>query len=86
MHGQQHVEQAVLLTLGTRAADDVVQATGELERDHAAHRRIDEAGELRLVRSTFSYSLYDESNIRLQAEVEGGSLMDVGCYNVSGSR
>jgi D-xylose 1-dehydrogenase (NADP+, D-xylono-1,5-lactone-forming) len=43
-------------------------------------------GELRLVRSTFSYSLYDESNIRLQPEVEGGGLMDVGCYNVSGSR
>ena len=43
-------------------------------------------GELRLVRSTFSYSLYDEDNIRLKTEVEGGSLMDVGCYNVSGSR
>ncbi|HET7129184.1 MAG TPA: Gfo/Idh/MocA family oxidoreductase [Gaiellaceae bacterium] len=43
-------------------------------------------GELRLVRSVFSYSLYDESNIRLQPEVEGGGLMDVGCYNVSGSR
>jgi D-xylose 1-dehydrogenase (NADP+, D-xylono-1,5-lactone-forming) len=43
-------------------------------------------GELRLVRSTFSYSLYDEGNIRLQTEVEGGGLMDVGCYNVSGSR
>ena len=43
-------------------------------------------GELRLVRSTFSYSLYDEDNIRLQPEVEGGGLMDVGCYNVSGSR
>ena len=43
-------------------------------------------GELRLVRSVFSYSLYDESNIRLQTAVEGGSLMDVGCYNVSGSR
>jgi xylose dehydrogenase (NAD/NADP) len=43
-------------------------------------------GELRLIRSTFSYSLYDETNIRLQPEVEGGGLMDVGCYNVSGSR
>jgi predicted dehydrogenase len=43
-------------------------------------------GELRLVRSTFSYPLFDESNIRLQTEVEGGGLMDVGCYNVSGSR
>src|SRR5882724_7871251 len=43
-------------------------------------------GELRLVRSTFSYSLYDKENIRLRTEVEGGALMDVGCYNVSGSR
>lgn len=43
-------------------------------------------GELRLIRSAFSYSLYDEDNIRLRTEVEGGSLMDVGCYNVSGSR
>jgi D-xylose 1-dehydrogenase (NADP+, D-xylono-1,5-lactone-forming) len=43
-------------------------------------------GELRLVRSAFSYSLYDETNIRLRTDVEGGALMDVGCYNVSGSR
>jgi D-xylose 1-dehydrogenase (NADP+, D-xylono-1,5-lactone-forming) len=43
-------------------------------------------GDLRLVRSCFSYSLYDTDNIRLQTEVEGGSLMDVGCYCVSGSR
>jgi predicted dehydrogenase len=43
-------------------------------------------GELRLVRSTFSYSLYDEDNIRLRTDVEGGALMDVGCYCVSGSR
>jgi predicted dehydrogenase len=43
-------------------------------------------GQLRLIRSVFSYSLYDHDNIRLQAEVEGGALMDVGCYNVSGSR
>jgi D-xylose 1-dehydrogenase (NADP+, D-xylono-1,5-lactone-forming) len=43
-------------------------------------------GELRLVRSTFSYGLYDETNIRLQTDVEGGALMDVGCYTVSGSR
>ncbi len=43
-------------------------------------------GELRLVRSAFSYALYDESNIRLRTDVEGGALMDVGCYTVSGSR
>ena len=43
-------------------------------------------GELRLIRSAFSYSLYDTENIRLRTDVEGGSLMDVGCYCVSGSR
>ena len=43
-------------------------------------------GDVRLVRSSFSYSLYDTENIRLRTEVEGGSLMDVGCYCVSGSR
>jgi D-xylose 1-dehydrogenase (NADP+, D-xylono-1,5-lactone-forming) len=43
-------------------------------------------GELRLIRSTFSYSLYDDANIRLRTDVDGGALMDVGCYCVSGSR
>jgi predicted dehydrogenase len=43
-------------------------------------------GEPRLIRSVFSYSLYDHDNIRLRTDVEGGALMDVGCYNVSGSR
>ena len=53
-----------------------------------AKQLVDEGaiGELRLIRSAFSYSLYDESNIRLRTELEGGALMDVGCYNVSGSR
>jgi len=43
-------------------------------------------GELRLVRAAFSYSLYDPENIRLRPDVEGGALMDVGSYCVSGSR
>jgi D-xylose 1-dehydrogenase (NADP+, D-xylono-1,5-lactone-forming) len=43
-------------------------------------------GELRLIRSAFSYGLYDTENIRLRPELEGGALMDVGCYCVSGSR
>jgi predicted dehydrogenase len=43
-------------------------------------------GDLRLVRCAFSYSLYDSENIRLRTDVEGGALMDVGCYCVSGSR
>jgi D-xylose 1-dehydrogenase (NADP+, D-xylono-1,5-lactone-forming) len=43
-------------------------------------------GDLRVIRSCFSFSLYDTENIRLRTDVEGGSLMDVGCYCVSGSR
>ncbi len=43
-------------------------------------------GDLRLIRSAFSYGLYDADNIRLRTDVDGGSLMDVGCYCVSGSR
>jgi len=43
-------------------------------------------GELRLIRSAFSYGLYEQDNIRLRTDVEGGALMDVGCYNGSGSR
>jgi xylose dehydrogenase (NAD/NADP) len=43
-------------------------------------------GRLRLVRAAFSFPLDDASNVRLNAELEGGGLMDVGCYCVSGSR
>src|SRR3954452_14064371 len=37
-------------------------------------------GELRLIRAAFSYTMHDETNIRLRTDVEGGALMDVGCY------
>ena len=80
------------------AAFDVAHRTGRLlseafmyrhnPQTKRAKRLVDEGaiGELRLIRSAFSYSLYDEENIRLRAAVEGGALMDVGCYSVSGSR
>jgi D-xylose 1-dehydrogenase (NADP+, D-xylono-1,5-lactone-forming) len=43
-------------------------------------------GELQTIRAAFSYSLYDAENIRLRPDVDGGALMDVGCYCVCGSR
>jgi xylose dehydrogenase (NAD/NADP) len=43
-------------------------------------------GALRVVRSAFSFSLSDPENVRLAAHLDGGALMDVGCYCVSGSR
>jgi predicted dehydrogenase len=42
-------------------------------------------GELRLVRGTFSFSCVP-GDPRLQVGMEGGGLMDVGCYPVSMSR
>ena len=53
-----------------------------------AKQLVDEGaiGELRLIRSTFSYPLYDEANIRLSTALDGGALMDIGCYAVSASR
>jgi D-xylose 1-dehydrogenase (NADP+, D-xylono-1,5-lactone-forming) len=80
------------------AAFDVAERTGMLMSEAFMWRHnpqtkklkglVDQGaiGELRLIRSVFSYSLYDESNIRLRTDVDGGALMDVGCYCVSGSR
>ena len=43
-------------------------------------------GELRLVRAAFSFVLDDPRDVRLLEELEGGGLMDVGCYCISGAR
>jgi xylose dehydrogenase (NAD/NADP) len=43
-------------------------------------------GELRLVRAAFSFTARPASNIRLLAELDGGALMDVGCYCVNSLR
>ena len=43
-------------------------------------------GELQLVRATFSFPLDGRRNIRLDPELGGGALMDVGAYCVSAAR
>ncbi len=43
-------------------------------------------GELRTIRSTFSFSIKKAADVRLNRELAGGSLMDVGTYCVSASR
>jgi len=59
------------------------------------HPRIDQVlklvrrgaiGELRLIRSAFTFRLTRPDNIRLRPELGGGALMDVGCYCVNISR
>jgi predicted dehydrogenase len=43
-------------------------------------------GQLQTIRATFSFVLENPANIRLRSDLDGGSLMDVGCYCVSGAR
>jgi predicted dehydrogenase len=46
-----------------------------------------EIGPLRVVRAAFGFPLGDDpGNVRLQSELDGGALMDVGCYCVSALR
>ena len=43
-------------------------------------------GRLRQVRTSFSFQLRDLGDIRMLPELDGGALMDLGCYCVSGAR
>jgi len=43
-------------------------------------------GDVQTIRASFSFRLGDPANIRMVAGLEGGSLMDVGCYCVNGLR
>ena len=74
-------------------AADRVLAEAFMWRHHPQALRLVEllprVGELRVVRVQFSFvlgSLDPASNIRLSGELEGGALMDVGCYCVSAAR
>ena len=51
----------------------------ELVRDGAI-------GRLAAIRAAFSFPLADATNVRMRPELDGGALMDVGCYCVSGAR
>ena len=51
----------------------------ELVRDRAV-------GDLRMVRAAFSFVASDSADVRLSPALDGGALMDVGCYCVSSTR
>ncbi len=59
-------------------------------RHHPQARRLVELlgqiGELRLIRASFSFLLERADDVRLQAALDGGALMDVGCYCLSAVR
>src|ERR1035437_7285534 len=74
------------------AADSggLVLAEGFMWRHHPQARRLvellEEIGELRLIRASFSFLLERSGDLRLQKALEGGALMDVGCYCLSAAR
>ncbi len=43
-------------------------------------------GEVRAIQAIFSYYLEDPNNVRNQASIGGGALLDVGCYAVNTAR
>ncbi|HSC04867.1 MAG TPA: Gfo/Idh/MocA family oxidoreductase [Solirubrobacteraceae bacterium] len=43
-------------------------------------------GRIRMIRAAFGFVTNDPANVRLQAGLDGGGLMDVGCYCVSATR
>jgi D-xylose 1-dehydrogenase (NADP+, D-xylono-1,5-lactone-forming) len=43
-------------------------------------------GRLRLIRAAFGFYIDDPGNVRLTTSLDGGALMDVGCYCVNGVR
>lgn len=43
-------------------------------------------GEVRLVRGSFTFTLTDPNNVRVNASLDGGSIWDVGCYPISYAR
>jgi xylose dehydrogenase (NAD/NADP) len=76
------------------AADDAGRILMEafMYRHNPQTRRLTELvgegaiGRLQLVRAAFSFPVQGEGNVRLNAALDGGSLMDVGCYCISGAR
>lgn len=73
-------------------AAGVVLMEAFMYRFHPRTRRVLEllqagaVGEVRSIRSAFTFRLRNSDNIRLSAELGGGALMDVGCYCVNVSR
>jgi xylose dehydrogenase (NAD/NADP) len=68
----------------------LVLAEGFMWRHHPQARRLvellEQIGELRLIRASFSFLLDRAGDVRLQRALDGGALMDVGCYCLSAAR
>jgi xylose dehydrogenase (NAD/NADP) len=83
---------AVARTFDLAQAQGLVLAEAFMYRYHPQTHRllelVDEGaiGPLRAIRSHFTFVLDDPADVRLTSDLEGGALMDVGCYCVNASR
>ena len=80
------------------AAFDVAEQSDRLlmeafmYRHHPQTRRLSELvrsgaiGRPELIRAAFSFRIADQTNVRLATGLDGGALMDVGCYCVNAAR
>ena len=99
-HGK-HILCEKPFALNTTQVDEMIAAAKQhrvllmeafMYRFHPQYAQVKELiaqgaiGEVRMIRSAFGFQQNDLNNIRLQRELGGGSLMDVGCYCVNVSR
>jgi xylose dehydrogenase (NAD/NADP) len=83
-------DAAALFDLAER--EGLVLAEGFMYRHNPQTRRVEELvsggaiGRLQLVRTSFSFPVEGAENIRLDPALDGGSLLDLGTYCVSGAR
>lgn len=72
--------------------DDLIVAEAFMVRFHPQWLRVrdiirsGELGEVRMIRSVFSYYNTDPNNVRNMADIGGGGILDIGCYPVTASR
>jgi D-xylose 1-dehydrogenase (NADP+, D-xylono-1,5-lactone-forming) len=84
-----HPEEVALAWDAAEAAGLVLQEAFMWRHHPQAdlmHGLLPELGALQVIRATFAFVLTAPYDVRIDAELEGGSLMDVGCYTISGSR
>ncbi len=83
---------AVAGVFALAAEQDLVLMEAFMYRHHPQTRRLAElvheqaVGAVRLIRATFGFNLTDRTDPRLIKAMDGGALMDVGCYCVNAAR
>jgi predicted dehydrogenase len=86
-----NAEEAKLL-IAARARSGKLVAEAFMYRQNLQWQRAREIvragtlGEVRAIQTMFTYTLLDPANVRNQADIGGGGLMDIGCYAICTAR